>query len=74
MIIVHTILNTKVEVMVTYWINGGSREAIIGPFICCVVRTLVSWQVGLTHWALLTWVTWQFCGACFLAHDQGKGG
>ena len=51
MIIVYTILNTMVEVAVAERINEGSREADIGPFICCVVRALVHRQVGSTQWA-----------------------
>jgi hypothetical protein len=39
-----------VEVAVAERINEGSREADIGPFICCVVRALVRRPVGITHW------------------------
>jgi len=49
MIIVYTILDTKVEVAVADWINEGSRKAVIGPFICYVVRALVHRQVEITH-------------------------
>jgi hypothetical protein len=39
-----------VEVAVAERINEGSREADLGPFICCVVRALVCRPVGITHW------------------------
>jgi len=39
-----------VEVAVADQINEGSREADIGPILCCVVRALVRRQVGITHW------------------------
>jgi hypothetical protein len=39
-----------VEVAVADRINEGSREADIGPILCCVVRALVRRQVGITHW------------------------